>query len=311
VAVDLHRKVFVLAGPTASGKSRLSLLLASLLNGEIISADSRQIYRHMDIGTAKPSPEERKRVRHYFVDELDPAEHFDAGEFGRKGREIIGQIFGNGKVPIVVGGSGLYLRALVDGFFEGPSADHGVRSGLFHRAKEEGNESLLRELQQVDPESASGMRPSNIRRIVRALEVHLLTGSTMTSLQKSNVPANFVPAIFALRWKRAELYRRIDARVDVMIGEGFLEEVRRLKQLGYDPSLNALQTVGYKEAFKHLAGEIAEDSMIELIKRNSRRYAKRQMTWFRTDKRIAWFDVEEENEFGQIAKAMAEQFVRL
>jgi len=307
VAVDVQRKVLVLVGPTASGKSRLSIPLASRLNGEIISADSRQIYRHMDIGTAKPSPGERGKIRHYFVDELDPAEHFDAGEFGRRGRGTIDEVFRKGKLPIVVGGSGLYIRALVDGFFEGPSADSGVRTELFERAREDGNESLLRELERVDPEAARGMLPTNIRRIVRALEVYTLTGAPMTSLQKSNVPANFVPTIFGLRWKRDLLYRRINERVDKMLADGFLEEVRRLQQLGYSPDLNALQTVGYKEAFEHLGGRISEDVMIELMKRNSRRYAKRQMTWFRGDERIVWIDVSDESGFDEIAESIAEQ----
>ena len=309
MAVGVQRKVLVLAGPTASGKSHLSLTLASRLNGEIISADSRQIYKHMDIGTAKPSPAEREQVRHYFVDELDPAEHFDAGEFGRRGREIIDELLRREKLPIVVGGSGLYIRALIDGFFEGPAADPGVRSGLYRRAREEGNESLLRELSQVDPEAAGGMLPTNIRRIVRALEVHTLTGATMTSLQKLNVPANFVPTIFGLRWKREALYRRIDERVDRMIADGFLGEVRRLRQLGYSPDLNALQTVGYKEAFEHLGGAISEMEMIGLMKRNSRRYAKRQMTWFRGDARIVWFDVSEETNLADVAKEMADRFL--
>jgi len=308
VAVGVQRKVLVLTGPTASGKSHLSLNLASRLNGEIISADSRQIYKHLDIGTAKPSPEAREQIRHYFVDELDPAEHFDAGEFGRRGREIIDEIFRRGKLPIVVGGSGLYIRALVDGFFDGPSADPGVRSGLYRRAREEGNESLLRELARVDPAAARGMLPTNIRRIVRALEVYSLTGATMTGMQKLNVPANFAPMIFGLRWQRDALYRRIDERVDKMIADGFLEEVRRLQELGYSPGLNALQTVGYKEAFEYLGGAMAEDAMIGLMKRNSRRYAKRQMTWFRGDGRIVWFDVSDEADFDEIAGSMAERF---
>ena len=308
MAVGVQRKVLVLTGPTASGKSHLSLNLASRLNGEIISADSRQIYKHLDIGTAKPSPEAREQIRHYFVDELDPAEHFDAGEFGRRGREIIDEIFRRGKLPIVVGGSGLYIRALVDGFFDGPSADPGVRSGLYRRAREEGNESLLRELARVDPAAARGMLPTNIRRIVRALEVYTLTGATMTGMQKLNVPANFAPRIFGLRWRRDALYRRIDERVDKMIADGFLEEVRRLQELGYSPGLNALQTVGYKEAFEYLGGAMAEDAMIGLMKRNSRRYAKRQMTWFRGDGRIVWFDVSDEADFDEIAGSMAERF---
>jgi tRNA dimethylallyltransferase len=262
----------------------------------------------MDIGTAKPSVKEREEIRHHFVDELDPAEHFDAGEFGSRGREIIDEIFLKGKLPIVVGGSGLYIRALVDGFFEGPSADPGVRTKLYRRAREEGNESLLRELEQVDPDAARGMLPTNIRRIVRALEVYTLTGATMTSLQTLNVPANFVPMIFGLRWKRDALYRRIDERVDRMIAGGFLEEVLRLQLLGYSPGLNALQTVGYKEAFEHLGGTIDKEVMIGLMKRNSRRYAKRQLTWFRGDGRIVWFDVADESEFPEIARLMVERF---
>lgn len=297
----MKRIVLCIIGPTASGKTTLAILVAKSLNGEIISADSRQVYKYLDIGTAKPTKEQRRFVKHYFVDELEPDEVFNAGEFGRRGREIIDAIFRRKKVPIVVGGSGLYVQSLIDGFFRGPSEDSEVRQRLYQRLHEEGAAALLAELAKIDPVSAAKMLPSNTRRIVRALEVYKLTGIPISKLQEERIHIDFTPMLVGLSWDRKVLYERINQRVDEMLGKGFLDEVRGLRELGYSETTNALQTVGYQEAFAHLRGEFDYEAMVELMKRNTRRFAKRQLTWFRRDTRIHWLAIDHEEEFPPIA----------
>jgi tRNA dimethylallyltransferase len=304
-----EKKVLVLVAPTAAGKTAVSLLIAQKLPCEILSADSRQVFRYLDIGTAKPTLEERQRVKHYFVDELNPDEDFNAAEFGKRGREIIEDIFRRGKVPLIVGGSGLYVRALVDGLFDGPSADDSVREKLRQRLEKESAEVLLEELRRVDPMAAANLLPSNIRRIIRALEVYQLTGKPISELQKQNViEINSTPFFYGLAWERKQLYERINQRVDAMLANGLLEEVSRLKSLGYTSGLNSLQTVGYKEVFLYLEQKISHDEMVRLIKQNSRRYAKRQLTWFRADERIHWIQVNDESEFVEVAEKISLDF---
>jgi tRNA dimethylallyltransferase len=298
------RTVLVLVGPTASGKTPVALEICRRADAEIISADSRQMYIHMDIGTAKPTREERARVPHHFIDDRLPDAPLNASEFGSRGRQIIDEILTRGKLPLVVGGSGLYIQGLVDGFFEGPEPDEELRSRLYARLEGEGGEALLEELRAVDPAAAATMLPSNKKRIVRALEVFQLTGQRISALQQSRIAISFSPVFVGLRWERAALYDRINRRVDRMLEEGLVDEGRTLLALGYDPRLNALQTVGYREVFAHLSGAMSYDRMVFLIKRNSRRYAKRQMTWFRSDERITWFDVTAEDEFPSAAAAI-------
>jgi tRNA dimethylallyltransferase len=302
------RRVPVLVGPTASGKTSVSLLIAGHLGAEIISADSRQVYRSMDIGTAKPSLRDRSRVRHHFVDTLNPDQEFNAGEYGIRGRELIEDLFRRGKVPLVVGGSGLYIQAIVDGFFEGVPADPDLRSELTARLREEGAERLLDELKTVDPVSASRMLPSNTRRIVRALEVYRLTGTPISELQKSRTGTPFTPIFAGLQWNRKELYARINRRVDSMIARGLVEEVKALRAAGRTFGTNAFLTTGYKEVFSYLDGEMTFEQMVPLIKRNTRRYAKRQLTWFRRDERIRWFEVGEEQDLPLVAERIGEYF---
>jgi tRNA dimethylallyltransferase len=302
------RRILVLVGPTASGKTPISLLIAQQLPVEIISADSRQVYKFMDIGTAKPSVGDLNMVKHYFVDELPPDHNFNAGEFGKKGREVIDDIFRRKKIPLVVGGSGLYVQALIDGFFEGPAADPIIRESLYKRLKNEGAETLLSDLRTVDPVGASGMLPTNTRRIVRALEVYQLTATPISKLQQAAVDINFQCCMVGLEWSRKNLYDRINARAEWMVSQGLLDEVRRLRELGFSSSLNALQTVGYKEVFEYLDEKISYHRMVELIKQNSRRYAKRQLTWFRRDERIRWFNVTDENYFPDVAGQIVQYF---
>jgi tRNA dimethylallyltransferase len=304
----MKKVVLCIVGPTASGKSSLALLVAKSLRGEIISADSRQVYRHLDIGTAKPTKAQRRQVKHHFVDLLDPDEAFSAGDFGRKGRETIDDIFRRKRVPIVVGGSGLYVKSLIDGFFEGPSADNDVRRQLYKRLQDEGGEALLTELRDMDPVSAARMLPSNTRRIVRALEVHELTGVPLSKLQDQRIRIDFTALMIGLQWDRKALYDRINKRVDTMLHDGLLDEVRSLLARGYSEATTSLQTVGYQEAIAHLQGKIDYATMVESIKRNTRRYAKRQLTWFRADRRIHWRPIADEKDLPSIAQGVTERY---
>ena len=304
----MYPQILVVAGPTGSGKTPLSVFLASLCNGEIISADSRQIYRYMDIGTAKPSQAELNAVKHHFIDILNPDKDYNAGQFAKDARTIIDDIIARKKIPIVVGGSGLYIEALIDGFFEGPGADFEFRARYNERYEKEGGEILLEELRRVDPNAASKMHPSNNRRIIRALEVYHITGMPISKLQKETEPLPFSSYFVALDWDRDALYKRIENRVDIMMENGLIAEVKNLQQLGYSKDLNSLQTVGYKEVFQHLDGGISYDEMVELIKRNTRRYAKRQLTWFRPDTRIHWLKVEENVRLEDLAKMIVVDF---
>ncbi len=306
---DRNRQVLVLVGPTASGKTAISIELAKLLDGEIISADSRQIYRDLDVGTAKPTKEQRAEVMHYFVDELLPDQEFNAGKFGEMGRGVIDEIFARQKTPIVVGGSGLYVRSLIDGFFEGPGADRKLRE-TFDRQVEAGElKHLVEELRRVDPVSASRIDPTKPRRIIRALEVFHTTGKPLSEhQQESSIVINFVPRIFGLEWERKALYERIDSRCDEMIRNGLLQEVEGLARSGYTTSLNALNTVGYAEAFAYQSGKIPYEEMVRLFKQNSRRYAKRQLTWFRKDERVTWITMSGQTRSDETALRIAQLF---
>ncbi|MBI5473946.1 MAG: tRNA (adenosine(37)-N6)-dimethylallyltransferase MiaA [Ignavibacteriae bacterium] len=304
------RRVVILVGPTASGKTAVSIELARLLDGEIISADSRQIYKHLDIGTAKPTRAQLSVVRHYFIDELSPAQEFNAAEFGEQGRRIIDNILLRGKVPIIVGGSGLYVQSLVDGFFDGPGADKEFREALERRIRNGELRQLIEELRLVDPISAERIDPTKPRRIVRALEVYHITGRPLSlHHQESKVNVNFTPAFFGLQWDRKILYDRINRRCDEMIRSGLLDEVERLVQMGFTGTLNALNTVGYSEAFAFRRGEISYDEMVRLFKQNTRRYAKRQLTWFRKDLRIRWLEMSDEMSATSIAECIVRKFI--
>ena len=303
------RRVPVIVGPTASGKTGVALRLAEILGGEILSADSRQIYRYLDVGTAKPTPAQRELVRHHFIDELTPEAEFSAGKFGELGRKAVDQIFARGRLPIVVGGSGLYVRSLIDGLFDGPGADPEFRDALEERIKRGGLPDLLEELRRFDPVTASRVDPTKPRRVVRALEVVHATGRSLSALQAAaKIELNFEPVLFGLLWEIKDLYRRIDSRCDRMVSGGLLEEAAALDRRGYDVSLNALNTVGYKEAFASIHGEISPVEMLSRFKQNSRRYAKRQMTWFRRDGRIRWIRMNEQTSEGDVAELIARQF---
>ena len=276
-----------------------------------MSADSRQVYRYLDIGTAKPTQEERNRIPHHFVDILDPAEEYNAGRFGVEARHKIAELFRSGKKPILVGGSGLYVRAVIDGFFEGPGKDPHIRAHLELRMLKEGPEALLAELRRVDPLAADRMELKKPRRIIRALEVYAITGRPLSTYhQEQSSPPPFDVIQFAMAGKRESLYRQIELRVDKMLSGGLIEEVRSLQNRGYDRSLNSLNTVGYKEVFDFLESKTTYERMVELIKRNTRRFAKRQLTWFRADKRIQWIDVDESSSLVEVAAIIEDQYRR-
>lgn len=297
--------VLAVVGPTASGKTALALRIAALLPCEIVSADSRQVFRGMGIGTAQPTPADRSSVVHHFIADRPPSSDFDAGKFGERGREVIGGIFARGRVPLVVGGSGLYLRSLLEGLFHGPSAHLELRAALEARMESEGAGALLSELRAVDPDTAARLHPGNARRIVRALEVHALSGRPISELHREKPEIPFAALKVGLNWPRPALYARIDARVIAMVNEGLLEEVKALLAGGHSPALRSLQTVGYREALAHLAGGLGLEEMIALIQRNTRRFAKRQMTWFRAERDIRWFDVAGEEDFDAVAAGAA------
>jgi tRNA dimethylallyltransferase len=295
-------QVIVIAGPTCSGKTRLSLDVADKLNTEIISADSRQIYKFLDIGTAKPTGKELKKIRHHFISNLYPDEDFNVSDFETKALEIIKRIHTRNKIPVVAGGSGLYIKAIVDGIFNLVDTDEEFRTELMKKRKEFGNEYLYEELKEIDPVSVSKMLPQNYKRVIRALEVYHLTGKPIWIFQKEykrDVDYNFMQ--FGLRWDREALYKNIEKRVDDMIEGGLVEEVKNILDKGYDKNINALNTVGYKEIISYLEGIVSLERAIELIKRNTRRFAKRQLTWFNKDKRITWITIDSPDELKKVS----------
>lgn len=285
------KKYIAIVGPTASGKTAVSIELAKIFNAEIVSADSRQIYKNIPISTATPSMEERQGVKHYFLNEIELEKNFNAGEFGKQARLKIEEIFRKGKFPLVVGGSGLYLKSLIDGFFEEETENEEIREKLYAEMEKHGKEFLFEKLKSIDPESADKMSPHYFRRVIRALEVYYATGKKMSELQKQNVKSEFEAVQFGLMLDREYLYERINKRVDDMLEKGLLNEIENLKKKGCHYSIqNSLNTVGIKEVFRYFDGEYDLNEMINYIKQNTRRYAKRQMTWFRKDKRILWIN---------------------
>lgn len=301
----MQRSVHLIVGPTAIGKTFLSERIAEKIRVEIISADSRQIYRYMDIGTAKPDPAFRKKVTHHFIDICDPDAYYSAGMFGRQARETIEAVFAKGAVPLVVGGSGFYIKALVDGIFELEARDESVREELEKRLAREGLSGLYAFLQHVDPVYAAKISPNDRQRILRSLEVYLVTGKPFSYFHAQKPQAaNFQPVFWGLDMERKKLYRRIEQRVDRMLEQGLIDEVQSLLDKGFGPELNALNTVGYKEVIQYFERQLSYEDMVGLIKRNSRRYAKRQLTWFRADKRIDWHQVETAADLEQLAETM-------
>lgn len=284
-------KLLVVAGPTGSGKSALALRLAEAIGAEIVNADSMQIYRGLDIGTAKPSADELARVPHHLVGFVSPEVNFSASDFRREAAQVIEDIQRRGRKVIVVGGTGLYIRALLEGLVDSPEGDPELRRQFEGRSGEE----LLRQLGEVDPETAARLHPNDRVRIVRALEVFAQTGRPISAFRSEHgfAERHYESMKIAIRVEREELYRRLNLRVDQMLREGLVAEVAGLLAAGYSRELKALRSIGYKEIAAHLAGELALDEAVELIKRDTRRYAKRQMTWFSRENDIYWLEYPE------------------
>ena len=287
-------RLICLLGPTAVGKTEIAIQLAQRLNAEIISVDSRQIYRQMDIGTAKPTPEEKQAARHHLIDCVDISEPFSVADYQSLADTAIADIQNRGKRVLLVGGAGLYFRVIVDGLFKGPGADPALRKRLEIEAAQFGVDALHDRLRVCDPESADRIHPNNIVRVIRALEVYELTGTPMSELQQQwHLEKQRYPFIaFGITMPRALLYRRIEQRVDVMLANGLIAEVESLLAAGYGRDTIALRSFGYKELIAYLDGDCTYLEAISQLKQNTRRFAKRQLTWFRKDTRIEWLDRE-------------------
>ncbi|MCA6380103.1 MAG: tRNA (adenosine(37)-N6)-dimethylallyltransferase MiaA [Cytophagales bacterium] len=285
------KKLVVLVGPTAVGKTAAAITLAEQWNTEIISADSRQIYREMEIGTAKPSADELSRIKHHFVNFKSIEENYNAGQFGRDAMELINQLFEERDVLILCGGSGLYIKALLEGFDEMPEISEDLRKEIIEKYTQKGLAWLQGEVEKIDPDYFALVDVQNPQRLMRALELNLSSGQPMHILRKKKkIDLPFQVIKIGLELPREELYQRIDLRMDRMIERGLFEEATRFYPQRH---LNALQTVGYQEIFGHLEKKYDREEAIRLLKRNSRHYAKRQMTWFKKDQEIRWMRPED------------------
>jgi tRNA dimethylallyltransferase len=288
-------KLIVLIGPTAVGKTKTSIHLAKTFDAEIISGDSMQIYKGMDIGTAKITEEEMEGVPHHLIDIKNPHESFSAAEFQQLVREKIAEIHSRGKMPMIVGGTGLYIQSVIfDYQFTDSPGDPEYRTRLEEKVEEKGIATLYDHLQHIDPEAAKNIHPNNTRRVIRALEIFHCTGKTMTGYQESQSDELlYDTALIGLTMDREKLYNRINMRVDLMIDEGLIKEVKTIFDLGVR-NVQSVQAIGYKEIYEYLDGSISLERAIENLKQNSRRYAKRQLTWFRNKMDVTWFDVTDE-----------------
>ncbi len=297
----------IVVGPTGVGKTAIGHELAKAIRGEIVSADSRLVYRMMDIGTAKPTKQMQREVPYHLIDIADPDEIYTCKRFEAEARSAIEDILIRDKFPIVVGGSGLYVRALTRGIFDGPEAQPAIRERLWREARKRGGNWLWRRLKEVDPIKAQEIDPGNIVRVIRALEVHEVTGRPMSELEKTRNTFGLRYLKVGLNRNRRELYSLIDVRVDEMVREGLLAEVKALVEKGYGDSQALRRSLGYREMLEHLEGKISFETAIRLIKRNTRRFAKRQLTWFRREEDIRWLDITGENH----PKAVADIIARL
>lgn len=287
------KPMVILTGPTAVGKTALSIELAKRINGAVISADSMQVYKHMDIGSAKIMPEEMRGIKHYLIDEFEPDEEFHVVRFVERAKHCLEEIYADGKIPIIAGGTGFYIQALLyDIDFTEQEGDPAYRAFLEQLAIKKGADYLHGLLRTVDPASADAIHANNIKRVIRALEFYHLSGRRISEhnekeRQKTS-PYNF--AYFVLTDDRAHLYERIDRRVDLMVEQGLVDEVRHLKDMGYHKEMVSMQGLGYKEILSYLDGEMTLEEAIYIIKRETRHFAKRQLTWFRRERDVIWFD---------------------
>lgn len=286
-------KICILAGPTAVGKTDLSLSLARNLCGEIISADSAQVYKFMDIGTAKLKPDEMQGIPHYMIDEVFPDESFSVAEFRDRAEKYIRDMNERGKLPIITGGTGLYINSLLNNLdFTESISDEAFRREMQSLAEEKGRPYVHGLLENIDPASCRRLHPNDLRRVIRALEVYKHTGKPISYFQEESkkLPPRYQYAYIALTMEREKLYKRIEQRVDLMIAQGLIEEVEGLLKKGYTKELTSMQALGYKEIIEYLEGNCSKEEAVAILKRDTRRYAKRQLTWFRRDSRIFWLD---------------------
>ncbi len=287
------KPMVVLTGPTAVGKTELSIQLAQKLDGEIISADSMQIYQKMDIGTAKIRKEEMDGIPHHLIDVLDPSEEFNVARFQEMAKEALAGIYRRGRIPLIVGGTGFYIQGLLyDIDFTKEEQDFRYRENLQKKAKEEGAQAIHKMLQAVDPASAQKIHPNNIKRVIRALEFYHLNGRKISehNEQESRKESPYRFAYFVLNQNRTTLYERINHRVDLMLEAGLVEEVRRLKEAGYGKNLVSMQGIGYKEVLDYLDGKMTLEETADQIKKDTRHFAKRQLTWFGREKEVIMID---------------------
>lgn len=293
------QKLIVLVGPTAIGKTELSLALAKEFGCEIISMDSMQIYKYMDIGTAKPTHEERSIVPHHLIDFVDPADDYNVSRFVSDARSSIEDIQSRNKLPMIVGGTGLYMRGLLEGMFEIASVPENIRKKLEETAQERGLDYLFGKLTEYDPESAARLHPNDRQRVMRALEIYHATGIPWSrhlkeqQQEKAAIKGDFKALKIGLHRDRELLYERINRRVGIMVAQGLLEEVEKLLSMGYTPELNSMQSIGYKHMLNYIDSTWSWEEALRLLARDTRHYAKRQLTWFGRDPEIRWFEPDE------------------
>jgi tRNA dimethylallyltransferase len=302
---SLKQKLLVLCGPTAVGKTELSLQIAENFSCEIVGVDSMQVYRYMDIGTAKPTTAERSRIKHYLIDVVDPDDNYTLGRFIKDAEEAIETIYSHKHIPLLAGGTGLYFKGLLEGVFDeniyaaedesgrGGKKNNSLKQKLRQRIQKEGNEALHRELAEVDPESGKRIHPNDTQRIIRGLEIYYTTGLPWSNHLKKHKIRNtrYQVLKIGLTRPREELYARIDQRVQLMANEGLLAEVKKLLAMGYGKELKAMQSIGYRHMLNFIDGSWTWEQALELLARDTRHYAKRQYTWFNNDPEILWHDV--------------------
>ena len=283
--------LIVVAGATASGKTGLSIEIAKRIKGEVVSSDSMQIYKYMDIGTAKPTKEEQGTVEHHLIDFIEPTKAYSVADYCTDAHKVILEITNRGKVPVMCGGTGLYINSVVDDVeFGEMETDYKLRDELFEIAKTQGKEKLIEILSEFDSVSAKRLHPNNVKRVIRAIEFYKKTGVPISVHQEETKKkeSRYNPIMLAIDWEREELYERINRRVDIMMEDGLLEEVKKLKAMGLTKDMQSMQGIGYKELFDYFDGLVDLNEAVEAIKLGSRRYAKRQLTWFKRDTRIHW-----------------------
>lgn len=309
------RPLVVLVGPTAIGKSRIAIEVAQTLGTEILTADSTQVYRGMNVGTDTPSEEDRQRVPHRLIDLVEPDEPFNAGEFRRQALREISRLHEHGLLPLVVGGTGLYVRALLNGLWAGPPSDRTLRRTLEDEARARGGESMYQELGRVDPVTARRVHPRDTVKVLRALEVYRQTGVPLSKAheERRERATPFRALVLGLTMERAVLYQRIDQRVDVELAKGLVDETRTLLAKGYSRGLVSMKSLGYRQVAGYLEGEYSFDEAVRRLKRDTRHFAKRQMTWFRKEPGLTWVEVQPEESVRSVSQrvvARIERFVK-